>query len=77
MLLTNADEIREAIKTSSKDISGFDKEFKVLSRGQFIMTASYRDTPLVLYTPKFDDLYTRTKNNYQLEKSTSKNKIEL
>jgi len=77
MLLTNADEIREAIKNASKDISGFDKEFKVLSRGQFILTASYRDTPLVLYVPKFDDLFEKTRHKYQTESKTTPTKIIL
>lgn len=70
MSLTSADEIRAAISNASKDITGFENEFKVLGKGEIILTASYRDTPLVIYTPLFDSLYEKTRTLYQAKAGT-------
>ena len=55
MSLGNETERREAIKNASADMSGFEKELQVLSRGQAIVSASSRDIPLPVSIADFDE----------------------
>ena len=55
--LGNDDEIRAAVKNASTNISGFEKEFKAMDRGEALLTTSYRKMPLPIRIPKFDDLF--------------------
>lgn len=63
--LGNEREIRAAIENASVNISGFENEFRVMSRGEAIMTQSYRELPLPVRIPLFDDVYERDKNKYK------------
>ncbi len=56
MSLGNDVERREAIRNASVDLLGFEQEMKVLSRGQVIVSASYKDVPLPVQVPAFDGL---------------------
>lgn len=56
MALGNETERREAIRNASADLFGFEKELQVMSKGQALMTASYRDVPLPIQAPLFDSL---------------------
>ncbi len=46
MMLGNEIEIRQAIINASNNISGYENEFKVLSRGEAILTNSLKNIPL-------------------------------
>jgi len=46
MMLGNDIEIRQAIINASNNITGYDNEFKVLGRGEAILTNSLRNVPL-------------------------------
>ncbi|GLI06716.1 hypothetical protein YDYSG_27460 [Paenibacillus tyrfis] len=54
LALGNETERREAIKNASADLYGFEKELQVMSKGQAILSASYRDVPLPIQVPSFD-----------------------
>jgi len=54
MSLGNETERREAIRNASADLFGFERELQVLSKGQAILSASYRDVPLPIHVPFFD-----------------------
>lgn len=56
LALGNENERREAIRNASADLFGFEKELQVMGKGQAILTASYRDIPLPLQAPLFDEL---------------------
>ena len=56
LALGNENERREAIRNASADLFGFEKELQVMGKGQAILTASYRDIPLPIQAPLFDDL---------------------
>ena len=56
MSLGNETERREAVKNASADLIGFERELQVLSKGQAILSASYRDIPLPIQTPEFQNL---------------------
>lgn len=56
MALGNETERRAAIANASADLTGFGKELQVMSKGQTLVTASYRDVPLPVQAPKYDDL---------------------
>lgn len=53
MSLGNETERKEAIRNASSDLSGFEREMQILSRGQSLLSASYKDVPLPLLTPPF------------------------
>jgi len=55
MSLGNEIERREAIRSASVDMVGFEQEMRVLARGQAIVSASYKDVPLPVQAPSFDD----------------------
>jgi DNA helicase HerA-like ATPase len=48
MSLGNESERREAVRNASADLTGFERELQVMSRGQAVFSASYRDIPLPL-----------------------------
>jgi len=78
MALGNDEEIRAAVRNASEDISRFEREFRVLNRGEAIVTASYRDLPLVVKIPLFDDVFERDKDLYKQEaKATVSKDMEL
>ena len=56
MALGNEAERKEAIKNASADLYGFEKELQVMGKGQAILSASYKDVPLPVQAPKYDDM---------------------
>lgn len=56
MPLGNENERREAIRNTSSDLFGFERELQVMSKGQAIVSASYKDVPLPIQVPVFDAL---------------------
>jgi DNA helicase HerA-like ATPase len=77
LALGNADEIRLAIKAASRDIADFESEFKVLDRGEAVVTASYRDLPFVVHVPLFDDRFKKDSAKYTTIKDAKEPKIIL
>ncbi len=70
--LGNEREIRACIENASVNISGFDNEFRVMSRGECILTASYRELPLSVRIPLFDTIFEKDRNRYTGSKSKIK-----
>ncbi len=62
--LGNEREISACIDNASVNIAGFEDEFRVMGRGDAILTASYRDMPVPVHVPKFDELFERTQAQY-------------
>jgi DNA helicase HerA-like ATPase len=58
MALGNEEERRAAIRNASADLTGFERELQVMSKGQTIVSASYRDIPLPSQAPNFDKVST-------------------
>ena len=56
LALGNADERREAIRSASADIGGFEQELRVLDRGQLLLSSSLRDIALPVQVPSFDQM---------------------
>lgn len=56
MALGNEQERREAIRNASADLSGFERELQVMSKGQALVSASYKDVPLPVKISDFDEL---------------------
>ncbi|MFW9921510.1 MAG: ATP-binding protein [Candidatus Thorarchaeota archaeon] len=69
--LGNEREIRACIENASVNITGFENEFRVMSRGEALLTASYRELPLPVKIPLFDDVFNRDRAKYK-PKSTKK-----
>ncbi|MHA2022312.1 MAG: ATP-binding protein [Candidatus Thorarchaeota archaeon] len=67
--LGNEREIKACIENASVNINGFENEFRVMSRGEAIVTASYRELPLPARIPLFDDIYEKDKHRYKDSKS--------
>ncbi|NWF95099.1 MAG: ATP-binding protein [Candidatus Thorarchaeota archaeon] len=67
--LGNEREIKACIENASVNISGFEDEFRVMARGEAILTASYRELPLPLKIPLFDDLFKRDRSKYKSPKA--------
>lgn len=63
--LGNEREIRACIENASVNISGFENEFRVMSRGEAIVTQSYRELPLPVKIPLFDDIYEKDRHRYK------------
>ncbi|MFX1482724.1 MAG: ATP-binding protein [Promethearchaeota archaeon] len=63
--LGNEREIRACIENASVNISGFEGEFRVMSRGEAIVTQSYRELPLPVRIPLFDKVYERDAHTYK------------
>lgn len=55
MSLGNQEERAKAVSNASADLSGFEQELKVMGRGQVIVAASYKDVPLPVQVPEFDE----------------------
>ncbi len=70
--LGNEREIRACIENASVNISGFEDEFRVMSRGEGIVTQSYRELPLPVKIPLFDDIYEKDKYRYKDKESKKK-----
>lgn len=56
MALGNELERKEAIRNASADLSGFERELQVMGKGQVIVSASYKDVPLPVQVPEFDQM---------------------
>lgn len=56
MALGNESERRDAIKNASADLMGFERELQVMGKGQVLVTASYKEVPLPVQVPDFDNL---------------------
>lgn len=56
MALGNQMERGEAVRNASVDMGGFERELQVMSKGQVIVSASYKDVPLPVQVPDFDAL---------------------
>ena len=56
MALGNENERREAIRNASADLMGFERELQVMEKGQVVLSASYKDVPLPVQVPNYDDL---------------------
>ncbi|MFW9798833.1 MAG: ATP-binding protein [Candidatus Thorarchaeota archaeon] len=63
--LGNEREIKSCIENASVNISGFENEFRVMSRGEGILTASYREIPLPVKIPLFDTVFERDRHRYK------------
>jgi hypothetical protein len=53
MSLGNESERKEAIRNASTDLFGFERELQVMSRGQAIVSASYRDVAMPIQVPNY------------------------
>jgi hypothetical protein len=67
--LGNEREIRACIENASVNIFGFENEFRVMSRGEAIVTQSYRELPLPIKIPLFDDIYEKDRHRYKDKRS--------
>jgi len=63
--LGNEHEIKSCIENASINISGFENEFRVMSRGEALLTASYRELPLPVRIPLFDTVFERDRSKYK------------
>ena len=75
--LGNEREIRACIENASVNISGFENEFRVMSRGEAILTASYREMPLPVKIPLFDMVFERDRDRYKGKSSKKTEKRVL
>lgn len=53
MGLGNEDERRAAIRNASGDLTGFERELLLLSKGQILLTTTLKDIPLPVQTPQY------------------------
>ncbi len=60
-------EIRACIENASGNLSGAESEFRIMARGEAILTASYRDISVPIRIPKFDDQFLRDRERYKTE----------
>ncbi len=74
--LGNEREIRACIENASVNITGFENEFRVMSRGEAIVTQSYRELPLPIKIPLFDDIYEKDRDRYK-DKSSKKSEEHI
>jgi DNA segregation ATPase FtsK/SpoIIIE-like protein len=56
MALGNEAERNAAIKNASADLSRFERELQVMGKGQVMVSGSYKDVPLPVPVPEFDQL---------------------
>lgn len=56
MGLGNEDERRAAIKNSSGDLSGFERELLLLGKGQLLLSTTFKDVPLPVQVPQYQEL---------------------
>jgi len=67
--LGNEHEIQACVDNASINISGMENEFRVMVKGDAILTASYRELPLPVHVPLFDTLFERDKGKYKPSKT--------
>jgi hypothetical protein len=67
--LGNEHEIQACVDNASINISGMENEFRVMARGEGILTASYRELPLPVRVPLFDTVFERDKGKYKPSKT--------
>ncbi len=72
--LGNEREIRACIENASVNITGFENEFRVMSRGEALLTASYREMPIPVLIPLFDVIFNRDKAKYKSVKGKKSEK---
>jgi hypothetical protein len=72
--LGNEREIKACIENASVNIAGFENEFRVMSRGEGIFTGSYRELPIPVKVPLFDDVFERDKGLYKNVKTKKEEK---
>ncbi|MHA1959975.1 MAG: ATP-binding protein [Candidatus Thorarchaeota archaeon] len=75
--LGNEREIKACIENASVNIAGFESEFRVMARGEALLTASYRELPLPVRIPLFDTVFERDKGSYKAKKSKKSEKHHL
>lgn len=63
--LGNEREIRACIENASVNISGFENEFRVMTRGEALLTASYKELPLPVKIPLFSSVFEADKSKYR------------
>ncbi len=56
MGLGNEDERRAAIRNASGDLTGFERELLLLGKGQILLTTTFKDVPVPVQVPGYDDL---------------------
>ena len=56
MALGNEVERKEAVRNASADMAGFERELQVMGKGQAIVSASYKDVPLPVQVPEFNQI---------------------
>ncbi len=56
MGLGNEDERRAAIRNASGDLTGFERELLLLGRGQILLTTTFKDVPVPVQVPAFDEI---------------------
>lgn len=56
MALGNEPERREAIRNASSDLVGFEREMQVMGRGQVLLSTTFKDVPLPVQVPDYDEL---------------------
>jgi DNA helicase HerA-like ATPase len=54
MGLGNEDERRAAIRNSSGDLTGFERELLLLGKGQILLTTTFKDVPVPVQVPAYD-----------------------
>ncbi|MGD2072445.1 MAG: ATP-binding protein [Candidatus Thorarchaeota archaeon] len=72
--LGNEREIKACIENASVNIAGFENEFRVMSRGEALFTGSYRELPIPIRIPLFDDVFERDKGRYKGKKTKKEEK---
>ncbi|UCE10158.1 MAG: ATP-binding protein [Candidatus Thorarchaeota archaeon] len=70
--LGNEKEIKACIENASVNIAGFEGEFRVMARGEALLTASYRELPLPVKIPLFDTVFERDKSLYKAKGTKKK-----
>lgn len=54
MGLGNEDERRAAVRNASGDLTGFERELLLLSKGQILLTTTFKDVPVPVQVPAYD-----------------------
>lgn len=56
MGLGNEDERRASIRNASGDLTGFERELLLLGKGQILLTSTFKDVPVPVQVPAYDEL---------------------
>lgn len=59
MGLGNEEERRAAIRNASGDLGGFERELLLLGKGQILLTTTFKDVPVPVQVPKYDEIMSR------------------